>query len=273
MSRDDCLRILVDNVEPVDLRRLQFPHPRVKPRLQCAARIGRSQVHYDAVAFQDFNAHAALTGGLVAGVLAAMRRNSPAIYREFNAFIHAVRGFEFPTSAREVVATFSDPTLPGIMSINVPYSADDEPCIDPFCFTWFGHELGHTKYYLIDTILYREGVALLRNAAEWTPPIPRYGRALSVRTLFQVPYVHLYEWDLLMDSLEAGFRGLPWRVCADAAAVGDDLAAEIREAFTLIDEVAQPTSAGVVALDDFREMSAKARARWRRLRQGCACVK
>ena len=209
-----------------------------------------------------------MTGGLVADVLAAMRRNSPAIYREFRAFIHAVRGFEFPTLARGVVGTFSDPTLPGVMSINVPYSPKDEPCIDALCFTWFGHELGHTKDYLIDTILYQEGVALLRNAAEWTPPIPRYGRALSVRTLFQVPYVHLYEWALLMDFFEARFRGLPWRVSADVAAVGDDLAAEIREAFDLIDEVAMPTSAGVAALDDFREMFAGAQTRWRRLRPG-----
>jgi hypothetical protein len=270
MSHDDCLRMLVDNREPVDRRRLEFPHPHVKARLQCAARVGHSPVHYDAVAFQDFRAHAPLTGGVVAGVLAAMRRNSPAIYREFSAFIHAVRGFEFPALARGAIASFSDPTLPGVMSINVPYSADDEPCIDGLCFTWFGHELGHTKDYLIDTILYREGVALLRNAAQWTPPIPRYGRALSVRTLFQVPYVHLYEWALLMDFFEADFRGLPWRVSADVAAVGDDLASEIREAFVLIDEIAQPTPAGVVALADFREMFAKAQARWRRIRPGRA---
>jgi hypothetical protein len=272
MSHDDCLRMLVDNLEPVDRRRLQFPHPRVKPRLQCAARVGHSRVHYDAVAFQDFRAHAALTGGLVAGVLAAMRRNSPAIYREFIAFIHAVRGFEFPASALGVVGTFSDPTLPGVMSINVPYSPADEPCIDAFCFTWFGHELGHTKDYLIDTILYREGVALLRNATAWTPPIPRYGRPLAVRTLFQVPYVHLYEWALLMDFFEADFRGLPWQVPASAATVGDDLAAEIREAFALIDEVAQLTPAGVAALNEFREMFAKARARWRGLCPGAASV-
>ena len=35
MSHDDCLRMLVDNIDPVDRRRLQFPHPHVKPRLQC----------------------------------------------------------------------------------------------------------------------------------------------------------------------------------------------------------------------------------------------
>src|SRR5262249_53444706 len=159
-SHDDCLHLLVDNLDPVDRHRLEFPHPHVKPRLQCAPRVGQSQVHYDAVAFQNFQEHAALTGGLVEAVLAAIRRNSPAIYREFAAFSHAVRGFEFPHLASGVVATFSDPTIPGVMSINVPYSVNDEPCIDAHCFTWFGHELGHTKDYLIDTILYREGVAL-----------------------------------------------------------------------------------------------------------------
>src|SRR5262249_2364857 len=116
MSRNDCLRMLVDNADPVDRRRLQFPDPHLNPRLQCAAHVGHSKVRYDAVAFQDFDAHAALTGGLVAGVLAAMRRHSPAISREFNTFIHDVRGFEFPTSPLGVVGAFSDPTLPGIMS-------------------------------------------------------------------------------------------------------------------------------------------------------------
>jgi hypothetical protein len=272
MSRDDCLRMLVDNVDLVDVRQLQFPHRGVKPRLQCAPRVGHSKVHYDAVAFQDFKAHAGVTGGLVASVLAAMHRNSPAIYREFSTFIHAVRGFEFPTSALGVVGAFSDPTLPGIMSINVPYSPENEPRIDGFCFTWFGHELGHTKDYLIDTILYREGLALLRNAAEQTPPIQRYGRALTVRTLFQVPYVHLYEWALLMDFFEAGFRGLPWRVSADVAAAGDDFAAEIQEAFALIDEVAELTPAGAAALHDFHELFGRAEARWRRLRPRGACM-
>ena len=73
-----------------------------------------------------------------------------------------------------------------------------EPCADPLCFTWFGHELGHTKDYLIDTILYERGVALVRNPGERVGPIPRYGRSLPVRTLFQIPYVHLYEWAVLM---------------------------------------------------------------------------
>src|SRR5262249_37449877 len=93
-----------------------------------------------------------------------------------------------------------------------------------------------------------------------------YGRSLTVRTLFQVPYVHLYEWVLLMDFLEADFRGLPWRVPGDATAVGDDLAAEIEEAFALIEERARLTPLGAAALRHFREMYALASARWRSLR-------
>ena len=231
----------------------------MKPRLQYASRVGHSQIRYDPVGFQDFQAHAGLTGGLVKRLLVAMRHCSPAVYREFRRYIHAVRGFEFPVSAHGVVGSFSDPTLPGVMGLNISYTSRHEPCVDPFCFTWFGHELGHTKDYLIDTILYEEGLVLVRNPQDRTESIPRYGRSLSVRTLFQVPYVHLYEWALLMDFRDAGFRGLPWRVSADVEAVGDDLAAEIREAFELIQEQAQLTRSGVACLEHFRKLFA---GRW-----------
>jgi hypothetical protein len=262
MSRGDCLRMVLDNTEPVDRQRLTFPNRHIRPRLQCASRLGRSPVRYDPVCFQDFQAHAGLTGGLLEPVLAAIGSHSPAVYREFRTFIHAVRGFEFPASAGGVVGSFSDPTLPGVMGFNVSYTPRHEPCVDPFCFTWFGHELGHTKAYLIDTVLYGEGLALVRNPADLTGLIPRYGRSLSVRTLFQVPYVHLYEWALLMDFRDAGFRGLPWRVPADVEAVGDDLAVEVREAFGLIQGVARLTPAGVAALGHFRALFDLALARW-----------
>src|SRR5581483_9904107 len=230
-SREDCLRMLLDNADPADGRRVEFPHPSVRPRLHRACRLGRSRVRYDPVAFPEGRSHAAVTGGLVARVVAALRHNSPAVYREFRTFIHAVRGFELPVSAHGVVGSFSDPTIPGVMGVNIPYTARDAPCADPLCFTWFGHELGHTKDYLIDTVLYERGVALVRNPGEWVGPIPRYGRSLPVRTLFQIPYVHLYEWAVLTDFAAGGFRGLPWSVTADVSAAGEDLAAEIREAF------------------------------------------
>src|SRR5262249_45158405 len=153
----------------------------------------------------------------------------------FCACVHTIRGFELPCTTHGVIASFSDPTLPGVMGINVSYTPRHEPCLDPFCFTWFGHELGHTKDYLCDNILYVRDQALLHNPTGRTETIPRYGRSLALRTLFQVPYVHLYEWALLMDFRQAGFQGLPWRVPPDVAALGDDLEAEIMEAFALID--------------------------------------
>src|SRR5207248_6848097 len=206
-SRADCLRMVLDNADPVDRGRIAFPDPHVRPCLQRACRLGRSAVRYDPVAFGEHRADAGVTGGLVERLVAALRRNSPAVYREFRAFVRAVRGFELPASALGVVGSFSDPTLPGVMGLNVPYTAEHEPCADPFCFTWLGHELGHTKNYLIDTVLYGRGLALVRNPADRTGPIPRYGRSLSVRTLIQVPYVHLYELAVLTDFRAAGFRG------------------------------------------------------------------
>jgi hypothetical protein len=264
MSREACLRMLVDNADPPDPRRVEFPDPRVRPCVQCAARLGRSAVRYDPVGFPPGRTHAGTTGGLVRRLVAAVRRNAPAIYSELRAFIQAVRGFELPPTAHGVVGSFSDPTIPGVIGVNVSYTADDDPCLDPFCFTWLGHELGHTKNYLIDTIFHEAGLALTVNPAEPVGPIPRYGRALPVRTLFQIPYVHLYEWALLMDFRAAGFRGLPWRVpAADAAEVGEDLAAEIREGFELVREWARLTPAGEAALAHFRNLYARAMARWR----------
>jgi hypothetical protein len=266
MCRDDCLRMLVDNNDlPVPCR-LEFPDTRVKPRLQYANALRHSQLRYDPVAFQDFDAHAGLTGGLVARLLTAIRCNSPAVYRELCTYLHTVRGFEFPRRTGGAVASFSDPTLPGVMGFAVSYTERHEPCLDPFCFTWFGHEMGHTKDYLCETILFARGEALIRNAAEWTEPIPRYGRSLTLRTVIQVPYVHLYEWALLMDFWEGGFHGLPWSVPADVVAVGEDLSAEIEEAFVLIDARAQLTPVGVAALCHFRELFAQAQARWRLIR-------
>jgi hypothetical protein len=266
MSRDDCLRMLVDHDDPHDRRQLAFPDAHLRPCLQCAHAMRHAHIRYDPVAFQDFQAHAGITGGLVGRILTAIKINSPAVYREIGTFLHTVRGFEFPPRPDGAVASFSDPTAPGVMGFAVSYTPRHEPCLDPFCFTWFGHEMGHTKDYLCDTVLYGCGSPLLRNAAEWTAPIPRYGRPLTLRTVIQVPYVHLYEWALLMDFWEGGFHGLPWNVPADVVAVGEDLAAEITEAFALIDSHAQLTPVGVAAVTHFRELFAQAQARWRALR-------
>lgn len=265
MSRADCLRMILGNDDTLERERLTFPNNHVRPRLQFANRLGRSPIRYDPVGFREHPAHAGLTGGVIRSLLIAIRRNSPAVYRELCAFTHTIRGFEFPRSESGVVDSFSDPTIPGVIGISIPYTPDDELCLDLFCFTWFGHEMGHTKDYLCDSILYAQGETLVGNAAERTGSISRYGRSLTMRTVFQVPYVHLYEFALFMDFWEAGFRGLPWDV-GDSAAVGDDLSAEITEAFSLIDELARLTPLGEIALGHFRDLHVAAQKRWQKIR-------
>jgi hypothetical protein len=227
--------------------------------------LGSSGIRFDPTGFGSDQTHAGLTGGLALGVVSAVRRHSPSVYREMCRLIHTIRGFEFPTTERGTIGSFSDPTLPGVLGINITYTPDDEPCVDPFCFTWFGHEMGHTKNYLVDTILYGEGQTLLTNAAEPTGAIPRYGRSFSMRTLYQIPYVHLYEWVLLMDFYEGGFKGLPWDVPDLVETVGNELAAEIEEAFALIPTKARLTPLGHSALSYFRQLTNENAGRWRAL--------
>jgi hypothetical protein len=262
--RAECVRMLADDDEMIDGRAWACPDPAVVPHVAHACRLGRSAVRYEPVGIPAGTPHAGVTGGLVAHVLAAIRRDSPAIYREFRTYVRTVRGFEFPRD--RAIASFSDPTLPGVMGVSVSYTDADEPCLDPFCFTWFGHEMGHTKDYLCDTILYARGESLVTNPVDWSGVIPRYGRPLAVRTIIQVPYVHLYEWALLMDFCEVHFRGLPWEVNGGAAAVGDDCAAEIAEAFDLIGEYADLTPVGVAAVDHFHRLYDDAADRWHRVR-------
>jgi hypothetical protein len=261
LSPDDCLQLVGAGVRAHEFGRFQFPDTHVKPRLQCACRLGHGRMRYDPVGFQNFEAHAGLTGALVRELIGAIRLNSPSIYRELRACIQTVRGFEFPESHLGVVGSFSDPTLPGIIGINVPYTAEHEPCLEPFCFTWLGHELAHTKNYLADNILYARGQTLLRNPADRTMA-PRYGRSLAVRTLMQLPYVHMYEWSLLMDFRQAGFAGLPWQVSGDVSAAGEELAAEIKEGFDLVEAHAVLTPLGEIALRHFRALYARLLARW-----------
>jgi hypothetical protein len=265
-SRADCRRLVAENADPCDRRELAFPDPDVRPRLQCAVPIGHSDIGYDPVGFPDGCPHAGVTGGIVQRVLAAIRINSPAVYRELRTFLHTVRGFECPRTAAGAIASFSDPTLPGVMGFAVAYTERDEPCLDPLCFTWFGHEMGHTKDYFCESVLYAHGETLVCNPAERTPVMARYGRPLAVRSLVQVPYVHLYEWALFMDFWESGFSGLPWLVPADVAAAGEDLGAEIAEAFDLIPAVAQLTPVGEAAVAYFRDLFERMQARWRSLR-------
>jgi hypothetical protein len=264
MARRDCARLVAANDPDLSLAHVGFPSQSVRPRLLYAAPLGGSGLRYEPVGFDDkgFAAHAGLTGAVIQALVDAIHENSPAIHDEMSRFLTAVRGYELPPRADQTLSSFSWPTLPGIMNINILYSENDQPLLNPFCFTWLGHELGHTKHYMIDDAIHEAGWSFLRNPADRTSTVRRYGRSLAVRTLFQIPSVHLYELALLTAFLEHDFAGLPWDVVEDPVAFGDDLLAEIRESFDLIREWADVTPLGVAAVNHLGSIFESAAARW-----------
>ncbi len=144
--------------------------------------------------------------------------SSWAVLGNQDSFVSAIRGWELPPAVYGTLHSFSDPTLPRVMGFNVLCTAQDEPQISSFCFTWFGHELGHTKSYLIETILHVLGLSLTPVHGGYTRIMQRYGRRLPIRTLLQIPCTHLYEWVLLTRALEQRFSALPWTVSDDPIA-------------------------------------------------------
>jgi len=267
LPRDEWLRAIVRNDPHLDGRKMCFGKSDVTTRLQFAGAIPQWQVRYDPVTSGAHHAHSALTGAVVAATLDAIAYHSPPIARELNSLLSAVRGWALPATNYGTIQSFSDPTLPRVMGINIPYGPGDEPQICPFCFTWFGHELGHTKSYLIETILHVRDEALTTNQADYTEVIERYGRALSLRTMLQVPYTHLYEWILLMDFLEGNFAALPWEFATDPVEFGNDIVQEIVEAFERIERESRLTPCGRAAVTHLQSLANQADARWRSLRR------
>jgi hypothetical protein len=272
LPRPECLRMIVADDANLDGSRIRYNSSEVSARLQCTAAIPGFRTRYEPVSLTSNDVHAAQTGGIVASILSAMSRNSPAIAREFSGMMSFVRGWELPTASYGTVQSFSDPTLPRVMGMNVTYAADDEPRLCPFCFTWFGHELGHTKTYLIETILHLRGESLTTNQADYTDVIERYGRALSLRTLLQIPYTHLYEWTVLMDFIDGEFSALPWEIHEDPIAFGEDIREEIVEAFDRIECLSKLTECGRVAVARLHSLCSEAQVRWQSLQSKASVI-
>jgi hypothetical protein len=266
LTRENALRMISHNAKNIRLQQMVTPHAEVRARLQYEIAICSGNVRYDPIYFVDFERHAGCTGAIVECILDTLRCNSPAIHSEFCHLMYAVRGFELPESPTGTVGSFSDPCHPRIMGINVSYSTNNEPCLSPFCFQWFGHELAHTKCYLINDIAYHNGWTFVDNPAEYTRRIPRYERPLSVRTVFQVPYTHFYEWVLLIHFMERGFDTLPWEIQDDPVPLGDDLKLEITEAFDLISGHARLTDMGTAAVTHFWQLFKGISSQWQTIR-------
>ncbi len=263
MSRRIFDAMFVGNLEIGSSAAVEFSPGPTRTRFERASQLGTTRIRFAPIAREAPASHAELTGAIVGTLLMAIERNAPLVHDQLCQCIRTIHGFELPSHAGGQIASFSVPTSPGVIGFNVQYTSRDEPRLSPYCFMWLGHELGHTLHYLIDDVAYTHGWQFLENPGETTPTIARYGRSLSVRTLFQVPYVHLFEWWLLMRFHEGGFAGLPWQMSDDAFAVGEDVRDEIAEAFDLIHTHARLTFAGQAVVACLRELVAEADAHWR----------
>jgi len=273
LSREACLRMVVGDdddglqVDPSALR-----GDEISARLCRKVPLPGTSVRYAPVSFDDFERHSPVTGGLIAAVFDAIGAASPPLHEELRRYLRTIRGFELPASAAGVIQSFSDPAQPGVMSLNVPFTARHEPQLCPLCFTWFAHELAHTKSYLLETIAQGAGTQFLANGRSLTPYVPRYRRPLRLRTLLQIPYTHLYEWRVLADFLAQGFHSLPWPVTVDPIAAGDDLEREIEEAFALIERCAVLSSDGAALVAHLHRLHDEARDHWNRAVRAAAGV-
>jgi hypothetical protein len=272
MPRREWLRMLVDDDGSPDARQIQFAHGDVGLALHSATSIPGWRVRYDPVGIRDPERHASLTGGLVHAALEAIAHHAPTVAAEFDALVSVVRGWDLPPADSGTLQSFSDPTLPRVMGINVPWTADDQPQLCPFCFSWFGHELGHTKSYLIESMLYVDGHSLTSSHGQSTSRIPRYGRMLPMRTLLQIPYTHLYEWMLMIRFLEGGFSAVPWTISGDPIAYAQELHVEIEEAFDRIGREVPLSAAGKAVIARLHTLDADVSRRWQRLRRRAALV-
>lgn len=270
IPRRECLRLFVNDDDGPDADQIRCARGPVGLKLQFAGEIPGWHVRFDPVGCGDIERHAGLTGGIALAVLNAIALSAPGIAAEFDACVASVRGCDVAPTAAGTVQSFSDPSLPGVMGINVTYNRRDEPLLCPFCFTWFGHELGHTKSYLIETILHVLGHSLTVQHGRFTETIPEYGRALAVRTLLQIPYTHLYEWLLLIQFLEAGFAHLPWTITADPLGFGEGIHSEIEQAFERIARDVPLAPAGRAAVARLHSLYGQVLARWQRARRAAS---
>jgi hypothetical protein len=264
MPCETCRHMVVDNPFRVETAGCHSASRRIIPMLVRAIPLCENGVRYERIHIADA-VHAEETEVIVGSLHEAMYHNSPAMHHEFCTYMSAIRGYELHLTTSGTVQSFADPTQPGIMSLNIPYNERHEPRLSSLCFTWLAHELAHTKFYLINDIAYDHGSTFLRNGAEMTDIVERYGRRLPLRTLFQIPYTHIYEWESLMDFIDRDFDGLPWQVQENPISYGEDLMREIEEALILCDEVADLTPLGAEAFSRFTELYTQSLVRWRML--------
>lgn len=266
MPRRTLTRMIAYNDISPDDARLQSLDAGLRWQWSHAAGICSLGVRFAPVHCRTGN-RAAVCGTIVQSLHDALVSASPGIHAEFCSYVSSILGFDQQSTESGTVQSLSDPLQPRLMGLNVPFTDRNEPRLCPYCLTCLGHEMAHTKMYLLASIGWRRGWRFLRNAGEDTGILPRYGRPLKVRTLFQVPLTHLYEWTILMDACESGIAGFD-TTRGEFLEFGDELRDEITDAFSIIDVLGKPTPYGRAALERCRRLFDDADDRWRQLRRG-----
>jgi hypothetical protein len=261
MPRSLLVQLVARNQQSVEAIGMRSLDAALHPRWECAVPVCPHGVRFLSIHSSLEPSRAAICGGVVKQTHDELLRISPTVHAEFCAYMQWITGFALPGRADGIVQSFSEPTRPRLMGFNVPLTNTGEPRLCPFCVTWLGHELGHTKMYLIDSIAWRHGWRFLHNPGKQTGIIPRYGRSLSVRTLFQIPYTHLYEWTTLMDACEDASDDEP-DPAANPNLFGEDLRSEIEESFERLESLADLTRTGRLAVEHFQRLFAIAERRW-----------
>lgn len=269
MPRTCLLRMLANQSSGIAYDVHQSDTTEVK--LSRMSHFGSSQVRYEPAYFSNNASResAALVGGVIDDILHSIAQFAPELHNEFCTYVHAIRGYEIPPLDGQLIGSFSDPTQPGVMNMNITFR-EQQPLLSPHCFTWFGHELAHTRSYLVDTLAHQSEMSFVRNRREMTPRISRYGRGFPIRTLVQIPYVHMYEWDLLMDAYQGGYFQTTDIAGLDVNSVADEIRAEIADGFQFIERYADLTKLGQRALEHQKELYRKCKRRWSRI--GCGRV-
>ena len=178
-------RTFNENRPITSARGVRWTGARPTPRFQQATHLGHSEIRFEAITSGNSDNHAALTGGIIETLVAAIEQNAPGIYGQLCQCVRRIRGFELPGTGAGYIESFSVPTSPGIIGFNVSYTEAGQPRLSPYSFMHLGHELGHTLHYLIEDAAYLHHLQFLENPGEFTPVICATGGACACEQCFK----------------------------------------------------------------------------------------
>ena len=150
MPRRTLIQLVADNHPSPQGAPLQSLDPSLCPRWRlgtslCSFGTRFLPVHCSA------ESQAACCGGIVKRLHDQLTRASTGIHLEFCSYVTSILGFDQAGADSGTVQSFSEPTQPRLMGLNVPFNAPDAPRRCPYSLTCLGHEMAHKKMYLAES--------------------------------------------------------------------------------------------------------------------------